>query len=214
MTQKKTNDQLTQTSFKKIILLDSKTSSTNHFDIDTLDSNEIFIVCINPQHHSYSFNFNVHEDSKLKVLFYGLSSIDNKNFEFNFNHLKNSNLLFISRLFVNNQSKITLNTNVSISKDASNIISDQQVQGYLFSDESSISATPALLVNTNNINASHSVNIGYFDPNKIFYLQTKGFDKNSAIEMLINNEISQLKGIDNEQNYIYNIVHKTIKEML
>ena len=43
MTQKKTNDQLTQTSFKKIILLDSKTSSTNHFDIDTLDSNEIFI---------------------------------------------------------------------------------------------------------------------------------------------------------------------------
>ena len=32
--------------------------------------------------------------------------------------------------------------------------------------------------------------------------------------MLINNEISQLKGIDNEQNYIYNIVHKTIKEML
>ena len=69
MTQKKTNDQLIQTSFKKIILLDSKTSSTNHFDIDTLDSNEIFIVCINPQHHSYSFNFNVHEDSKLKVLF-------------------------------------------------------------------------------------------------------------------------------------------------
>ena len=214
MTQKKTNDQLIQTSFKKIILLDSKTSSTNHFDIDTLDSNEIIIVCINPQHRSYSFNFNVHEDSKLKVLFYGLSSIDNKNFEFNFNHLKNSNLLFISRLFVNNQSKITLNTNVSISKDSSNIISDQQVQGYLFSDESSISATPALLVNTNNINASHSVNIGYFDPNKIFYLQTKGFDKNSAIEMLINNEISQLKGVDNEQNYIYNIVHKTIKEML
>ncbi|MDD3049139.1 MAG: SufD family Fe-S cluster assembly protein [Bacilli bacterium] len=67
-------------------------------------------------------------------------------------------------------------------------------------DKENVKVTPLLLIDENDVEASHACGIGEMNPEHLYYLQTRGLDKRSALGLLtLSYVLPILKIVSNEQ---------------
>ncbi len=115
--------------------------------------------------------------------------------------------------FKNSYTKVLINSNIP--KNAQKTYLNQEINGYLFSDDATILATPSMNISNNKIVANHSVNVGSINPEKLFYLMSRGITKKSAINLLIKSEYQYLKdlNISNAKQYYKKVDNKISKNI-
>ena len=163
-----------------------------------------------------NLTFNVKPNVSLTFYILSVNNALTHDFKFKFNQGSKSKVSMFAKCFVSKNAKISLDGDIVVNRKTEAVIAEQEINGFVFSDSASISTTPALIIDTNNVKASHAVNIARIEPSKIFYLETKGLDKAQAINMLIMNEISFLndikfvKGHENTIDVVYNKIRKML----
>lgn len=91
---------------------------------------------------------------------------------------------------------ITFNVTGLVYNDMTDCELNQNNKIVTFNDNKCV-ITPKLLVDENDVVANHSALIGKFDDEEIFYLQSRGIDKNSAITLLTKGFL--LEGLEDER---------------
>lgn len=104
------------------------------------------------------------------------------------------------------QSNTQIEVKATVVSENNKII--QNIKGFLFSSQAFISGLPLLNIETNQIIASHGLAIGSLNKEQIFYLMSKGFDKNQVKKILLLSQFENLLSYcnDNEkQRYLEKI---------
>ena len=200
---------------KKLMPISSNTYILDpSFKTINIDSDSIYYLFdLDDKNTNTDLIFNVKSDTSLTFYILSVNNDATHNFKFKFNQESKSKVSMYAKCFVSNEAKIKLDGDIIVPKNVKEVIAEQEINGFVFSDTASISTTPALIIDTNNVKASHAVNIARIEPSKIFYLETKGLDRAQAINMLIMNEISFLKNLKGHENTI-DVVYNKIKQML
>ena len=183
--------------------------------------NKKIVNSLNIKHNDISsnnidqnFNFSVTENSVLNIHCLLVNSNKQKSHIFTINQQKNSTVNIYVKAFGFNQSNTKVIIDSKIPKNAENIVLNQEINGYIFDDGSTIIATPSMLVDNNKIVANHSVSVGSINPEKLFYLMSKGIDTKTAKTVLIRSEYDYYKNFDDKKcKLIYKEVDKKIMEL-
>ena len=85
----------------------------------------------------------------------------------------------------NNSSCGGFNSTVFVKKDAQKTLSVQKNNNILLSDHSSVKSNPQLEIFADDVECAHGSTIGQIDSDMLFYLQSRGLDKDTAIGMLL-----------------------------
>lgn len=137
--------------------------------------------------------FNIEKNVTAKIYLLDLTETCHHNFHVILNSTANSQSYLFAKLFAGRKGNTSIDAVANVKRNCVNVATDQEIKGFLLSKDAKIIAVPSLVVDTNKIKASHSVNIGYLNKDSIFYLQTKGFDYKQAVSTIIESEISVLK---------------------
>lgn len=179
-----------------------------------VNSLNIVLTDISNNNIDQNFNFSVAENSTLNIHCLLVNSNKQKSHIFTINQQKNSTVNIYVKAFGFNQSNTKVIIDSKIPKNAENIVLNQEINGYIFDDGSTIIATPSMLVDNNKIVANHSVSIGSINPEKLFYLMSKGIDAKTAKTVLIRSEYDYYKNFDDKKcKSIYKEVDKKIMEL-
>ncbi|GHU48668.1 hypothetical protein FACS1894218_6240 [Bacilli bacterium] len=174
-------------------------------------SQELFIVDIGAKNSSILLNLTLKERSKVNVYIYSLNSNTNRTINVTIKQTSNS----VSNVHIKCINANHGYTDISILGDAAehalNIQLNQQVEGILLDDLSTIKVLPSMLVDTNRIKASHAVNIGNINPEQLFYLMSRGVPKHAATTILLESMFSRIK---DAQSPIYSDIKLKLNQML
>lgn len=113
--------------------------------------------------------------------------------------------------------KGVFNGRIYVHPDAQKTNAYQSSKNMLFSDNGSIHVKPQLEIYADDVKCSHGTTIGQFDPEMLFYLQSRGIDQVQAKAMLVNAFSYDVSNkISNEalRNYVEDLVHNTISSAL
>ena len=111
------------------------------------------------------------------------------------------------------KSKANYFSNTYVDKIAQKTEGYQLSKGILLSKDSTYFSKPELRIFADDVKCSHGSTIGPIDENAIFYLRSRGINKNTAIKMIISSFINDdLENISNEQ--IKSIVNKNLNKFL
>ena len=156
-------------------------------------------------------------DSFSKVSSYNAIVNDTKEtqeFDYNVFHLKGeSQSLMYNNAIVNSDSYIILNTDGIIKKGAIGTDLNQKSKGILLDEKSNIIANPILEIDEYDCKASHGAGVGAIDESDLFYLMSRGIQKDAATKLIIHGYLDPvLKEIEdtNVVEYIKNIVNEKI----
>jgi len=72
-----------------------------------------------------------------------------------------------------------------VGRDAWNTSSYQRENTLMLSDESEADASPKLIINNHDTEASHSATVGQVDAKDLFYMTSRGVDEEDATDMLV-----------------------------
>lgn len=141
-------------------------------------------------------------DAKLKM---SLIFVGNAEEEFDLQtvveHLDKSSVSeIIVRAVLLGKSSINFAGKVIIPGTAQRSETDLRFQTLLLSPYAQARTIPSLEIIANDVKAGHSASVGRLDEELLFYLQTRGFDKSSASELLIEGFLKEaLCDLDDDQ---------------
>lgn len=95
------------------------------------------------------------------------------------------------RAIANNNAKIDITSNGKVLENTENNIFSEDIRG-LNLDEGFVTIKPNLYVFSDSVIANHNTTIGNIDKNYLFYLQTKGIEKEEAKKLIINGFINSI----------------------
>jgi len=105
------------------------------------------------------------------------------------------------------------NGKITIFQDAQKIMAYQQNNNLLLSEDAKINAKPELEIYADDVKCSHGSTTGQLDNEALFYLQSRGISKKSAIKVLSNAFVSELLDkIENKE--VSNFVGEKIDKIL
>ena len=105
------------------------------------------------------------------------------------------------------------NGKITIFQDAQKIMAYQQNNNLLLSKDAKINAKPELEIYADDVKCSHGSTTGQLDNEALFYLQSRGISKKSAIKVLSNAFVSELLDkIENQE--VSNFVGEKIDKIL
>ncbi|GMO14889.1 MAG: hypothetical protein Ta2E_05500 [Mycoplasmoidaceae bacterium] len=96
--------------------------------------------------------------------------------------------------------KIDIRISNTVDKKISNCSIQQDINGIVLDDKSSITALPIMNISNNSVKASHSVSIGKVNNDDLFYLLSRGYKKVEAINFIISKLFS--KTTENYLNFL------------
>lgn len=162
----------------------------------------------------FNLNINLEEDSSLK-LFLGLFGKKNNNdikinligknsnsnmsivtisnngsstYNTLINHLNEyTNSIVNNNAILLNSSEVLMNIKSNIQNKSINTNSKQSIEGILLDNKSKLEMIPTLLIDDNNVFASHSSKISKINENDLYYILSKGISKEDANKMYANN---------------------------
>ncbi len=165
-----------------------------------------------------NITFTIKKNCILKVYLIDLIKNSNHTFNIILNNESNCKSFLFAKIFASKNGEGSINVVSNVKQNNNNVTTEQEIKGFLLSDSAKINTIPSLVIDTNKINASHSVNIGHLNKDFIFYLESKGFDHMQAVNAIIENEISILKNTyyNSKKQKIdaYQDVKLTINKML
>ena len=98
------------------------------------------------------------------------------------------------------KSNVTFKGKVFVNDDCSDTVSSQISKGLVMSDESKINLTPILEINNDDVVCSHGAASGKPDDSVLFYLASRGIEKNDAEKLYMQGFLSEfLNKIENVQ---------------
>jgi len=101
------------------------------------------------------------------------------------------------RMISADASKTSLNGKIKIMKGAKNSSGNFFSKALLLNDKAKAFSKPELEIFEDDVSCSHGSSFGELEKDKVFYLQSRGFSKKEAIEMLVSAFISELNFSDN-----------------
>ena len=114
---------------------------------------------------------------------------------------------FNTYAIANNNSVLNIKNIGQINKGCVNSDLKQKTKGILVDTYSSIEADPALIIDENDVLASHGASIGAIDPEILYYLMSRGLTKEESEKLIIDAYVSPYFKDYNETNlgkYILN----------
>ena len=100
---------------------------------------------------------------------------------------------------LNNHSKANYYSNTFVSENAQKTEGYQLSKGILLTDNCSFFSKPELRIFADDVKCSHGSTIGPVDESALFYLRSRGINKNEAMKMIISSFIEEdLKNLDSE----------------
>ena len=81
-------------------------------------------------------------------------------------------------------SKISKDIISKINKGMDNSVSSENIKGLILGEKSSINAKPILIIDCDDVHASHGCAIGTVDDNEIYYLMSRGLTKDEAMKII------------------------------
>lgn len=109
--------------------------------------------------------------------------------------------------------KGVFNGRIYVHPDAQKTNAYQSSKNMLFSNEANVHAKPQLEIYADDVKCSHGTTIGQFDPEMVFYLQSRGIAEQEAKAMLVNAFAYDVSSkIPNEvlRDYVEELVRKAI----
>lgn len=82
------------------------------------------------------------------------------------------------------QSRSVFDGKITILKNAQQVRAEQLNKNLLMSSEAEVDTKPQLKIDADDVKCSHGATIGRLDRNELFYLQSRGIDKQSGEQML------------------------------
>jgi len=99
---------------------------------------------------------------------------------------------------LNNYAKANYYSNTFVSKNAQKTEGYQLSKGILLTDNCSFFSKPELRIFADDVNCSHGSTIGPIDESALYYLRSRGINKNEAMKMIISSFIEEdFKNLDN-----------------
>ena len=109
------------------------------------------------------------------------------------NTTSNTKLIYLSK----DDSIITKKAISKINNNMDNSNASENIRGIILGDDAKIIAEPILLIDHDDVHASHGCAIGTLDDNEIYYLMSRGLSKDEAIKIicasLINPILKEIK---------------------
>lgn len=140
--------------------------------------------------HILIFNFNDTKKSIKCNVYY------NENYASCFNNVKVVGF---------NQSITNVQLNAFVKKSSSGNAAYQNISANLF-QEARVIGEPNLIIDSNNVKAGHSFNVGTISREILFYLQSRGLKKQQAFELIVQSffdEVFDNFDVSTKQNYEY-----------
>lgn len=99
-----------------------------------------------------------------------------------------------------NGSKATFQGKVRIEKDAVKVVGNQLHKALYLSDDAELNCKPELEIYADDVKCSHGASCGEIDKEQLFYLMSRGIEKECATKMLIDAHLEEiLSYIDNDE---------------
>ncbi len=199
------NDQNNSTSFNSTNIKQKRNSISNTFtfsfsgdmirnnlNISLIDEN-----CYCNMYGIYALNNDSHVDNHTSVDHIQKNSISNEHYKGIMNG--NSNGVFNGKIFVR--------------KEAQKTNAFQSNNNIILSDNAKINTKPQLEIWADDVKCSHGCTTGQLDENAIFYLQSRGINKDKAVSILINAFFDEIIQKIN-QNIIKDKIHKILSSKI
>jgi Fe-S cluster assembly protein SufD len=90
-----------------------------------------------------------------------------------------------ARALASGNSRVIINSKVVVDAGASNADSQQSLRGLLLSPTAEIDSRPQLEIHTDEVKCAHGATTGRLDPNMLFYMLSRGLDRDTAQSLLI-----------------------------
>ncbi len=90
-----------------------------------------------------------------------------------------------ARAIASGNSRVIINSKVVVEAGASKADSQQSLRGLLLSPTAEIDSRPQLEIHTDEVKCSHGATTGRLDPNMLFYMLSRGLDRDTAQSLLI-----------------------------
>ncbi len=85
---------------------------------------------------------------------------------------------------IDGESYVVFRGNICIPRGAYSVNSEEVGYTLNLSSRAQVDAIPALSVRNNAVNARHAISIGRLDENKLYYMMSRGMDKQTAIKLV------------------------------
>jgi Fe-S cluster assembly scaffold protein SufB len=134
----------------------------------------------------------VKNNETLNYFIYVIAKKTNKKINFVFKQQEKSIVNVFVNCIASNGGNIEINISNEINNKSNSCIVNQEINGLVLDDKSSIKALPIMKISNNKIKASHSVNIGSINKEQLFYLTSRGIKTSEAIKLIINNMFAKV----------------------
>lgn len=172
------------------IIFHIKKNANVFFDIDNSNLKIEFEIEDDSSINIFTLNSSLEVDLNFRnsntFVNYAYSTIneDDNRYKININHLnKNITSKIVNHGINLKSNNLSFEVNTIVPKSSTNIKTTQDSKIILSSDKTGV-IKPNLLVDNDDIEANHSAYIGKFKDEELFYLETRGIDKDKAISLL------------------------------
>lgn len=153
-------------------------------------ANEQLRVCVldlspNKQPRQIIVDLASHASVELLISTFGAQRT-NKAFQVRINHLGDYGQSQVAAYAVAAQtSQIAISLLSDIKKKTTGNAVSQVIRGALLSDAAQIKGEPQLIIDDNDVKATHAMAIGRVDPEQLFYLQSRGISQETALQLIL-----------------------------
>jgi len=90
-----------------------------------------------------------------------------------------------ARAIAGGTSRVVFNSKVVVGKGAMHADSQQSFRGLLLSPKAEIDSRPQLEIHADEVKCAHGSTTGRLDPNMLFYMLSRGLDRQTAQSLLV-----------------------------
>lgn len=155
--------------------LDSATLNAFSLDLGTQKSLNSWDVNLNTQEASFSLNALTHAKNTQQMG----NICDIKH------HEKHTYSNVLAHHILNNTSKALFDVITTVTPTAKHAKAHQRARTILLSDEAHVFNQPRLQIDTDELEASHGATVGELDTDALYYLQSRGLNKEKATHLLL-----------------------------
>lgn len=153
--------------------------------------NIVYDTCYNTKLNIFTVDSSIYLDINLMKdnidfnYFYSNINSNDNNYEVTINHFGSNITSKTTNHGINTtNNKLSYTINTIVPKDCINIKTSQDSKIIVLKDNNA-TIKPNLLIDNDDIEASHAAYIGKFSEEKIFYLMTRGITKENATDLLV-----------------------------
>ena len=155
--------------------------------------------------------------------FSGVANIKDKSYEdldVSANHYaSNTNSNLIYRTIANNQAHSVFFGNLYIESSLKKVYAEQVNNNLIMNKEARAESMPNLRIHAEDVYCEHGATTGMFDETSLFYLESRGFSREQAKEILTQaffletlNQFPDIHSFDEKSHYIKHFIDETTQE--